>query len=150
MLDGVQQNRYVVTCYQHGDILPITLKPNGCLDFNQEVSVSSNGIIVESYTYRFSSLYIQGKEPRYELRYEYNRNPEEHVPHAHLHIAANRGHKSLGRIHFPTGGRVSIEQIIAHLIYEYNVTPKCENWLEILDKSHRGFLEKRGAPSPFF
>lgn len=150
MLEGIQPNRYDVTCYQHGELLPLTLKPNGCLDLYQEVSVSDDKITVENYVYRYSPSYAPGKEPQWLLRYEYHRNPEGHIPHAHLHIIANSGGKSLGRVHFPTGGRVSIEQIIAHLIYEYNVTPKCENWLEILDESHRGFLEKRGDPSPFF
>ena len=149
-LEGTQPNRYIITRYQNKALLPIALKPKGCLDFYQEVSVSKGGIIVENYVYRYSPLYTQDKEPQWVLRYEYNRSPVEYIPHAHLHIIANRGGKFLGRIHFPTGGRVSIEQIIAHLIFEYGVTPKCEDWFEILSKSHQGFLEKRGEPPAFF
>lgn len=150
VLEGIQPNRYIIACYQHKEFLPLTLKPKGCLDLYQEVSVSGNKITVENYVYRYSPSYTKGKEPQWVLRYEYSKSPTEHAPHAHLHIVANRGGEDLSRIHFPTGDRVSIEQVIVHLIFEYGVTPKCKDWFEILSKSHQGFSEKRGEPPAFF
>lgn len=83
------------------------------------------------------------------FRYEYSLNPDENTPHAHVHINAKKGERELKRTHFPTGSRLSIEQVIAHLIMEYGIEPQCDNWLEVLTTSHLGFLEIRNDPKLF-
>jgi len=149
VLESLQPNRFHIACYQDKSLVPLMLKPTGQLHFHQEVSIESGKIRVEEYIYRYSVTPKSNDGEQWILRYEYSRNPEWHVPHAHLHINANRGNRPLGRVHFPTGGRVSIEQIIAHLIIEYNVIPRCDNWFEILTGSHQGFIERRDDEPEF-
>ena len=103
---------------------------------------------VEDCSYRFSLSSNPGGEQKWVFRYDYSLNPEENVPYAHLHLNADRDGKQLQRIHFPTG-RISIEQIIAHLIIEHGVQPKKPDWLEFLTKSHLSFVKLRTDPPLF-
>jgi len=138
----------IITRYQNKQILPLKLKPKGWLHFHQLVSVQSGKVIVEDCAYRYSLSHAPRDEQQWIFRYDYRLNPEDKYPHAHLHLNANRGDDSLRHLHFPTG-RVSIEQVIAHLIIEHGVKPKREDWFEFLAKSHYGFAKRRTDPPLF-
>ncbi len=118
------------------------------MHFHQLVSVRSGRVIVEDSGYRYSLSLNPDDEEQWIFRYEYCLNPEENIPHAHLHINATRGNEALRHIHFPTS-RLSIEQIIAHLIFEHGVQPKRPDWLDFLTESHRGFTKRRTDPPLF-
>jgi hypothetical protein len=107
------------------------LNPTGFLFFDQLVEVvekaRSQAVRVLSYTYIYS---LSDNINDWVFRYEYDRTASEGVfgkPHAHVHLKAS--HKSgeasyeYGKIHFPTG-RISVEQLIAHLVHEWGVEPK--------------------------
>ncbi len=141
-------NQKYITCFQDEAILPLRLKPQGFLYFHQLVSMRSGKVIVEDCGYRYSLSSDPDDEEQWIFRYEYSLNPEKNVPHAHLHLNASRRNQELRHIHFPTG-RVSIEQIIAHLIIEHGVQPKRLDWFEFLAKSHHGFTKRRTDPSLF-
>jgi hypothetical protein len=141
-------NKRYITCFQDGAILPLRLKPQGFLHFHQLVSVRSGRVIVEDSGYRYSLSENPDDEDQWIFRYEYSLSPEENVPHAHLHVNAKRDDKPLRHIHFPTG-RLSIEQIIAHLICEHGIESKRADWLNFLANSHRGFLNRRTDPPLF-
>lgn len=145
----LRRNRLIISCYQD-DFLPLQLKPQGYLHFRQLANVKADKVIVEDCRYIYSLSPDPDDEQQWIFRYEYCLTPEEHVPYAHIHLNASRGAQPIRDIHFPTG-RLSIEQIIAHLIIEHGVTPKATNWFELLAESHRGFMERRtDLTSPLF
>lgn len=130
-----------ISCFQHNEFCRLELKPVGWLDFRQIISIPSTSIVVETsrYIYYPSS---EMNEANWLFRYDYNRISESGVPCSHLHVNMTKDDEPFKEIHFPTG-RVSIEQIIAHLITEYKVKPMRAGWLELLTKSHRGFIKRR-------
>lgn len=133
--------RLIICCYKDG-FLPLKLTPQGFLHFRQLARVQSNIVIIDDFRYIYSTSSDPDDEEQWVFRYEYSLHPEQNVPHAHVHVNASKGNHSLRKIHFPTG-RVSIEQIIAHLILEHGVESKVSDWFKLLKNSHRGFMERR-------
>ena len=79
------------------------------------------------------------------FRYEYRRTPEPLRPHSHLHInAAFLDNPSIqfDRLHFPAG-RLSIEQMLAHLILEWEIEAKVEDPIAELAETHKRFSKRR-------
>ena len=138
---------FIVARFQKQRILPLQLTPQRWLHFRLSASVRPDGkIIIEEAIWCYSlSDDPDGEE--WIFRYDYRLNPQDIYPCAHMHINAG----DLDKLHFPTS-RVSIEQIVAHLITEHGVEPKCQNWLDVLRTSHKGFVERRSdlgdAPFP--
>jgi hypothetical protein len=132
----------LVACYQNESITPLKLKSKGWLHFSQQTCIKGGRVVVEYSRYVYSTSKDPDKEDAWIFRYEYSLNPEPKVPHAHLHVNATRNEKTIKHIHFPTS-RVSIEQIIAHLIIEYGVKPKKRDWFNQLAESHKGFIDRR-------
>lgn len=138
-----------ISCFQKKEFCQLQLKPVGWLDIRQIISIPSNSIVVETsrYIYYPSSAM---DEDNWLFRYEYNRSPKEGVPRSHLHVNMLNGGKPFKKTHFPTG-RMSIEQIIAHLIIEHGVKPLRTDWLEHLIESHTGFMLRRtDLKEPYF
>jgi hypothetical protein len=137
---------FAVTRLQGKEIRPLELAPKGWLHFRLIAIVRPDDrIIVEEATWSYS-LSPNPDEEQWIFRYDYRLNPQDNYPCAHIHINAG----NLKELHFPTS-RVSIEQIVAHLITEHGIKPRCENWLDLLKTSHEGFVERRTdlEASPF-
>jgi hypothetical protein len=70
------------------------------------------------------------------IRYEYEREPGAGYSYAKAHVHINgtpgtyQGAKAFPALHLPTGPRVTIEQLVRHLITEHGVNPISENWEE--------------------
>lgn len=107
-----------------------------------------------SYAYRFQS----GEEmASWLLRWEYYRErprAEYAYPLAHVHVNADFGdlapaashlHKPPSHLHIPTA-RVPLELVLWHLIAEWGVMPKTDDWRQVLDDSLKGFEERRTVP----
>lgn len=141
-------NRLRICRYQDERILPIELRPHGYLHFNQWAYVRDGKVIVEDCRYVYSTSADPDSDQEWIFRYEYCLEPEENVPYAHVHLNAICNNRPMQHIHFPIG-RVSIEQIIAHLILEHGVTPRTPDWFGILEESHRGFVRRRTDPPLF-
>ncbi len=83
------------------------------------------------------------------LRWEYFRQPPQPdypYPLAHLHVngaLASVG-RALPKLHVPTG-RVPLELALWHLIAEWDVKPKRDDWRELLQESIDGFERRRRA-----
>lgn len=135
-------DRLVISRYQDYNILPLELKPSSYLHFRQLAFVHSGKVIVEQCRYKYSLSDNPDNEQDWVFRYDYCLYPKKDVPHAHMHFNGTFREGSMRHIHFPTG-RISVEQIIAHLITEYGVRSKIADWLEVLAESHRGFIERR-------
>lgn len=135
--------------YQDQRIAPLALNPRGALYFQQYVRIEEVGgdprVIVEESAY---SYFMDAEdEASYVFRYEYTRSPVNNKPHSHFHV--NGTHPTIAsldykRVHIPAG-RISLEQILAHLIIEHHVNPKSDQkaTLELLRKSHQGFSRRR-------
>ena len=113
------------------------------MHFRQIVRVESGKVVVDECRYIYSLSDNPDDEAKWLFRYDYSITPDKMVPYAHIHLnATSSAREDLRKIHFPTG-RLSIEQILAHLICERGTSPKNENWFEILAESHKGFLKRR-------
>ncbi len=115
-------------------------------------------VTVHAYSY---ALVLGGNpEQDWIVRYEYElgkSRAERHAyPDAHVHFNAiseqynaYRGGvgtaRELDRIHFPTGGRISMEDFVEMLIVDFGVRPRrsLEEALVILRDSRSGFEERR-------
>jgi hypothetical protein len=154
LLAGPHPDIWLVTRYQNGKTLPLELRPSGFLFFRQLVSreidpdpAVKDHIIVQEAVYTFALTENQDED--WVFRYEWNRSQSKQSrPHSHLHIKAVHPvfrDIDFERVHLPVG-RLSIEQILAHLILEHGIEPKAEvrdTIIEELAESHRGFTRRR-------
>lgn len=140
----------IISRYQDDNFLPLELTSSGYLHFRQLACVKAGKVIVEDCRYIYSLSADLDNEQDWIFRYEYCLKPEPNVPCAHIHINGTFQNQPIRQIHFPTG-RVSLEQIIAHLITEHRVIPKTSGWFKLLKESHKGFTERRSdLAAPLF
>ena len=124
------------------------------LFIQQAIEVVGEHCQTVSYGYRFQT----GDDPSsWLLRWEYFRErpkTDYAYPLAHLHVNAEfldrgavTGRLSKGppHLHIPTA-RVPLELGLWHLIAEWGVKPKTDDWLAALDQSLEGFEQRRTAP----
>ncbi len=122
--------------------LPLDLNPSGFLDFRQLVHRVEDHVEVTQASYMFSHSEDPDDEAAWVFRYEYDRLPEPAKPQSHLHVNAERNGESIKHVHFPTS-RISVEQLIAHLIMEHGIVSARDAWRDFLGASHQGFVERR-------
>jgi len=81
------------------------------------------------------------------IRWEYVRDPppaDHAYPRAHVHVNGKFPDEvSIGRLHIPTR-RMPLELIVRHLITDWDVKPRSDEWEAILDESVESFDERRG------
>jgi hypothetical protein len=112
------------------------------------VNVADDRCQTAYYAYRLVSGDEKGA---WMLRWEYFRKPPKRdypYPLAHVHVNASFGagdRPELPKLHIPTR-RVPIELVVWHLIAEWGVEPKHDDWQRILRASIEGFEERRSAP----
>ncbi|MDE2990404.1 MAG: hypothetical protein OXU21_04965 [Chloroflexota bacterium] len=73
--------------------------------------------------------------------YQYNRRTPFPYPRCHLHVHARPQHyrgASFSRLHLPTR-RITLEQVVWHLIQEHGVEPRRDDWHEVLWR-HEGWF----------
>lgn len=96
------------------------------------------------------SYWLQAAEARdsWLVRWEYYRSPPRAgypYPLAHVHVnAALASGSAIGQLHIPTR-RVPLELVVLHLITEWDVTPRIDEWRPVLNESIKGFDERRRA-----
>ena len=149
---GTQFN---LACFRGRDRTPLTLHGvNERLFVQQAIEVVGEHCQTVTYGYRFQT----GEDANsWLLRWEYSREPPKadyEYPLAHLHANADfvnpgsatvRLAKTPAHLHIPTA-RVPLELVLWHLIAEWGVTPKSDDWQEILGESLVGFEQRRTAP----
>jgi hypothetical protein len=111
----------------------------------QVIEVVDGHCQVESSTFR-----LQADESResWLIRWEYLREPPHAdylYPGAHVHVNAQFWDGDpVGPLHIPTR-RVPLELVVWHLIAEWGVQSKTEDWQQLLSESIAGFDERRTA-----
>lgn len=128
----------------HGSALRLYLE--------HEVDAVDGQAHTASYTYTLQS---DQHHESWLVRWEYLRDRPAGYPYAlgHVHVNANfvdadgarLAAKPLGRLHLPSA-RVAIELALRHVIVEWDVQAKTDEWEQILDESLVGFEERRTAP----
>jgi hypothetical protein len=149
------ETRYNLACFQNQERVPLALHGVGeRLFIQQAIEVVGNHCQTVSYAYRFQ---VEDDRESWLLRWEYYRErprADYEYPLAHLHVnaefvdpgpAAARLEKTPSHLHIPTA-RVPLELVLWHLIAEWGVTPKTDDWREILGESLEGFEQRRSAP----
>jgi hypothetical protein len=117
-----------------------------------EVDATDDKAHTASYRY---VLQIGDAHESWLVRWEYVRERPRGYPYAlgHVHVrggfadpvGGDLATKALDRLHLPTA-RVAFELVLRHLIAEWRVQPKTQDWEQILDDSLAGFEERRTAP----
>ena len=83
-------------------------------------------------------------DPRPLFVYEYNRSAPPRYPRCHLHVFAAPDHYTLERpfprLHLPTR-RITLEQIVWHLIHEHGVQPRRPDWHHVLWRHETHFRD---------
>jgi hypothetical protein len=100
---------------------------------------------VEHYSYRLQST---DARKSWLIRWEYYREPPRSdypYPLAHVHFnGVLADGTEAGRLHVPTR-RVPLELVVWHLVAEWGVEPRAEDWRSVLAESITGFDERRSA-----
>jgi hypothetical protein len=111
----------------------------------QIIEVIDGHCRTESYSYRLQADEAVGS---WLVRWEYHRERPRHdysYPLAHVHVNATFDDGiPAGRLHIPTR-RVPLELVIWHLIAEWDVRPRLDEWQPLLGESIEGFDERRRA-----
>jgi hypothetical protein len=130
-----------------GDSAPLELHGSTVWLFVRYVIVVKDGDCgIESYAYR---LQTGESAASWLIRWEYQReSPRSDYPYAHAHVHV-RGTfpdgKQADRLHIPTH-RVPIELVLWHLIAEWGVKSKQDDWRHQLEASIDGFDSRRRTP----
>lgn len=100
---------------------------------------------IESYSYR---LQTTDERESWLLRWEYYREPPKvdyPYPLAHVHFNGRLTDRTQAdRLHVPTR-RIPLELVVWHLVAEWGVEPKGDDWRAVLEESIAGFDERRRA-----
>jgi hypothetical protein len=104
-----------------------------------------------SYSYR---LQRAANRKSWIIRWEFLRQPPDasyDYPLGHLHVnaefaadVASMAGKPPGKLHIGTG-RVAIEHVLWHVLSEWGVDSRVEDWKSVLRESLSGFEERRRA-----
>lgn len=120
------------------------------------VQATPNGGPPRLQTLRTAYRYQAGHDlddPKPLFVYEYNRNAPAQFPRCHLHVHATPHHdtppKPFSRLHLPTR-RITLEQIVWHLIHDHGVQPRRPDWHDILWRHETNFRDiQRTQPWPY-
>ena len=85
-------------------------------------------------------------DPKPLFVYEYDRYAPPPYPRCHLHVfAAPKDYelkRSFPRLHLPTR-RITLEQIVWHLIQEHGVQPRRDDWQQVLWRHEQWFRDRQ-------
>ena len=104
-----------------------------------------------TYTYQASG---DLDDPKPVFVYDYNRDVPYPYPRCHLHVHAvpkhYTGDQLFPRLHLPTR-RITLEQVVWHLIREHAVEPRHRDWHEVLWRHEEWFrdIQKNRASWPY-
>lgn len=150
-----RETHYNLACVENGERVAFALHGvSERLFIRQAIEVVGDHCQTVSYAYRYQS----GEDRKsWLLRWEYFRErprPDYEYPLAHVHAnaefvdpgpAAAHLAKPPSHLHIPTA-RVPLELVLWHVIAEWGLTPKTDDWRELLSESLEGFERRRRAP----
>ena len=124
---------------------PAPLSNGMYLNVQMAVQVVRNPLRLETTDATYA--YQAGRDlddPRPVFEYHYERDSQSGYPRCHLHVFASPAHYPLERpfprLHLPTR-RITLEQIVWHLIQEHGVQPRRDDWHDILWRHETRFRD---------
>lgn len=124
---------------------PLRLENDNYLLIFQRLCLRREQKFLTTREYRY--VYQSSESPNdWIFRFEYEREPEgdNPYPRAHIHLNAcpttYSGAKEFDKLHLPTG-RVTLEDILRHLVIEHAVQPVSPNWEQKLKQTEAAFRE---------
>jgi hypothetical protein len=138
-IDGYP-DAFKLTRLVNDDDAPLELDGMTARLFVQQVVVVENGSCkTESYVYR---LQADASTRSWLVRWDYRRDPpraDYSYPRAHVHVNGTFPDGApINHLHIPTR-HLSLELVIRHLITDWGVKPRTDDWETILDESVAGF-----------
>jgi hypothetical protein len=142
--DPRDANAFELTRLVDGASAPLELHGTSARLFVRQIIVVAEGHCkTESYAYRFQ---VDESIASWLIRWEYLREAprvDYSYPRAHIHVNATFADgMSAGGLHIPSR-RVPLELVARHLIAEWGVQPKHDDWQTVLEESVQGFDERR-------
>ncbi|MHB1538689.1 MAG: hypothetical protein ACYCUM_13655 [Solirubrobacteraceae bacterium] len=143
-----EARRFTLGCLDGAS--PVAFKLHGStarLLVLQDLRVVGEHCETLGYQYRFSR---GAAKASWLLRWEYLRQPPDSAypyPLAHVHVNGTlaSGSTALAGLHVPTS-RLPLELVLWHLIVEWGVMARREDWRHVLAESIDGFQRKRRSP----
>lgn len=126
---------------------PMLLR-NGCyLYLFQRVGLRREARFLTTLEYRYQYQQTEDDDS-WIWRYEYQREPGERYPYprSHVHVnavpSAYSGRKPFPHLHMPTGDRVTVEDVVRHLVMEHELPVISPNrWQAVLAEASEAFRE---------
>ena len=145
--------RFLIACVREGRPIAFALHGSALrLYVEHEVDAIDGKAHTASYRY---VLQAEQAHESWLVRRENLRERPPAYPHAlgHVHVQADflagpraaLASKPLSRLHLPTA-RVAFELVLRHVIAEWAVRPKSDDWEAIPDAPLTGFEERGAAP----
>jgi len=130
---------FELTRVVEGDDVPLGIDGTTLSLLVQQLVVVDDGCCrTESCSYR---LQAEASPKSWLIRWDYIRDPSQSeyaYPRAHVHVNATFADgMPVGRLHIPTGP-VGLELVIRHLIADWGVKPRSEDWEAILEELAEG------------
>ena len=147
----IAKDRAFLEFRHHGEAISVSLGDGFYLYLNQTLKAKKEGDVHCLQTLAYSYRVGQGPSRQdWLIRWEYNsRETQEGArglhPRHHCHLRAGLpcfGNQELllAKMHIASGW-VTIEEVIRFLIHELGVTPKTDNWDQILRESEEKFRD---------
>lgn len=104
---------------------------------------------VETVAYQYQ-LEAPGEPPRQLLRLEWHPYvPGMTIAHVHPGEAViGQGSVISERAHIPTGGFVTLKDVLGHAVRDFGVQPIRDNWSERLDRAHEALMTSLSWADP--
>ena len=143
-------DQFTVTCLDGEHPRSFALRGSSLRLFvSQNIEVDGDKVHTASSAYRLGT---DDRKDAWLLRWEYYRRPplaDYPYPLAHVHINAGlldsdvdgRLTKPLPQLHIPTA-RVPLELVLWHLLAEWGIGSKADDWQNVLRDSLEGFYER--------
>jgi hypothetical protein len=144
LVDTEDDDVFTITRIVDQALAPLDLSHGLSLLVQHTVAVAGGQVRTVSYSYRLQAGNGKGD---WLLRWEYEREPPNHYPPAHVHSNASfhgsgEGIPPLKDLHVATA-RVAFELVLWHLIADWQIEPKTPDWREILRESWERFEHTR-------
>jgi hypothetical protein len=126
--------------------VPMRLRNGRYLYLYQRLGLRRDERYLTTLEYKYQYQAIDDDES-WIFRYEYQREPEAGYPYplSHLHVNGSpepySGGKPFPRLHLPTGARVTIEDVVTHLLGEHELPAISPGWQEVVAGARAAFAE---------
>ena len=146
-VEGVEEfTGYVAHCGANNIPVPMQLEDGSYFFVRHRLGLrrKERYLTTLEYSYRLQRTF---DPTSWIFRYEYIREPKAPFPYPNCHIHVNArppsygGAKPFNRLHLPAGERVTIEDVVRHIVVEHGIGPISPRWEQQLSETETSFRE---------